>query len=363
MRKDAASVQRFLIMGQNDRRSPIMNPALLPRALIAGLVAVLMAISPAGAQTALDKVSFGTNWVAEAEHGGFFQALADGTYKNYGLDVTIVPGGPSDNNRMLLIAGKLDFFMSANTLMSFDAVANNVPVVTVAAVFQKDPQVFLTHPELKVTKHEDLKPLTLFVSKEGISSYFQWLKSEYGFNEKNVRPYTFNPQPFIASAQSAMQGYVTSEPFAIEKAAGFKPGIILLADYGFNTYSTLIETRRDLIDKKPDLGQRFVDASIVGWYNYLYGDNTPGNAMIKKLNPEMTDELLAYSTGKMKVYGIVDSGDALRDGIGAMTDARAASFFDKMVRAGVVRPDVDFRKAYTLRFVNKGVGLDLRPKN
>ena len=340
-----------------------MNPALLLRALTAGLVAAVMAVPSAGAQTVLDKVSFGTNWVAEAEHGGFFQAVADGTYKSYGLDVTIVPGGPNSNNRILLIAGKLDFSMGANTLQSFDAVANNVPLVTVAAMFQKDPQIFLTHPESKITKLEQLKPLTLFVSKEGISSYFQWLKSEYGFSEEKVRPYTFNAQPFLADKQSAMQGYVTSEPFAIEKSGGFKPGILLLADYGFNTYSTLIETRRDLTDKKPDLVQRFVDASIIGWYNYLYGDNAPANAMIKKLNPEMTDELLAYSLGKMKEYGIVDSGDSLRDGIGAMTDARFASFFDKMVRAGVVRPDIDFRQAYTLRFVNKGVGLNLRPKN
>ncbi|MGA2288911.1 ABC transporter substrate-binding protein [Bradyrhizobium sp.] len=340
-----------------------MIPPLLNRALIAGLLAVGMVISPAGAQTTLDKVSFGTNWVAEAEHGGFFQAVADGTYRNYGLDVTIVPGGPNDNNRMLLIAGKLDFFMAANTLMSFDAVANNVPVVSVAAIFQKDPQVFLTHPELKVTKLEDLKPLTLFVSKEGITSYFQWLKSEYGFSEAKVKPYTFNPQPFLADRQSAMQGYVTSEPFAIEKSAGFKPGIILLADYGFNTYSTLIETRREIVDKKPDLVQRFVDASVIGWYHYLYGDNAAGNAMIKQLNPEMTDELLSYSVKKMKEFGIVDSGDTLHNGIGTMTDERAASFFDKMVRAHVVRPDIDFRRAYTLRFVNKGVGLDLRPKN
>ena len=340
-----------------------MNPALLPRALTALLTAIIVASSPGHAQTALDKVSFGTNWVAEAEHGGFFQAVADGTYAKYGLDVTIVPGGPNDNNRMLLIAGKLDFFMAANTLMSFDAVANNVPVVTVAAIFQKDPQVLLTHPETKITKLEDLKPLTLFVSKEGISSYFQWLKSEYGFGEDKVRPYTFNPQPFLANKQSAMQGYVTSEPYAIEKNAGFKPGVILLADYGFNTYSTLIETRRDLIDRKPDLVQRFVNASLVGWYNYLYGDNTAANATIRKLNPEMTDELIAYSIARMKEYGIVDSGDALRGGIGAMTDARMASFFEKMVRAHVVRSDIDYRKAYTLRFVNKGVGLDLRPKN
>src|SRR5437016_11258884 len=197
------------IMGQNEPRSPIMKAALLLRALAVCLLVGSLLGAPATAQEKLDKVSFGTNWVAEAEHGGFFQALADGTYKRYGLDVTIVPGGPNDNNRMLLIAGKLDFFMAANTLMSFDAVANNVPVVTVAAIFQKDPQVFVTHPDSKITKLEELKPLTLFVSKEGISSYFQLLKSEYRFNEKNVRPYTFNPQPFIANAQSAMQGYVT----------------------------------------------------------------------------------------------------------------------------------------------------------
>jgi NitT/TauT family transport system substrate-binding protein len=330
-----------------------MKPALLRRALTAGLLAACLA-APAVADDAakdaakdkpqpLDKVSFGTNWVAEAEHGGFFQAVVDGTYNKYGLDVTIVPGGPNDNNRMLLIAGKIDFFMAANTLMSFDAVANNVPLISVAAIFQKDPQVFLTHPESKITKLEELKPLTLFVSKDGMTSYYQWLKSEYGFSDKNVRPYTFNPQPFIATAQSAMQGYVTSEPFAVEKAAGFKPGIILLADAGYNTYSTLIEARVETVQKKPDLVQRFVDASIIGWYNYLYGDNSAANAMIKKLNPEMTDDLLAFSVARMKEYGIVDSGDTLKDGIGAMSDERVTNVFQKMVKSGVVKPDIDYR--------------------
>ena len=228
--------------------------------------AALALATPAAAET-LDKVSFGTNWVAEAEHGGFFQALADGTYRRYGLDVTIVPGGPNVNNRILLIAGKLDFFMTANTLQSFDAVANKVPVVAVAAMFQKDPQVFLAHPESKVTKLEDLKPLTLFVSKEGIASYFQWLKSDYGFSEDKVKPYTFNAQPFLADPKSAMQGYVSSEPYAVEKRAGFKPTVLLLADYGFDAYSTLIETRLNLIDSKPELVHRFVDTSINGWYN------------------------------------------------------------------------------------------------
>jgi len=348
-----------------------MKAAVLLRTLTAGLsvtlLASLLTAVPARAQDEkqagkLDKVSFGTNWVAEAEHGGFFQAVADGTYKKYGLDVTIVPGGPNENNRMLLLAGKIDFFMTANTLMSFDAVANNIPVVSVAAIFQKDPQIFLTHPEVKVTKLEDLKPRMLFISKEGMTGYFQWLKSEYGFSEKNVRPYTFNSQPFIASPQSAMQGYLTSEPYAVEKSADFKPNVILLADYGFNDYATLIETRTELVEKKPDLVQRFVDASIVGWYHYIYGDNSAGNAMIKKFNPEMTDDLLAYSVAKMKEYGIVDSGDSLKLGIGAMTDERATNFFGTMVKAGLIKPDMDYRKSYTLRFVNKSVGIELRPK-
>jgi NitT/TauT family transport system substrate-binding protein len=311
---------------------------------------------------ALDKVRFGTNWVPQPEHGGFYQALADGTYRKYGLEVTIVPGGPNLNNRLLLPVGKLDFYMSANTVQGFDAVEQDLPTVTVAAMFQKDPQVLMAHPDTGVTRFEDLKTLTLFVSKEGILTYFQWLKTEYGFSEAKVRPYTFNPQPFILDKSSAMQGYVTSEPYSIEQRAGFKPVIFLLADYGFNSYSTLIETRSDLVEKNPDLVQRFVDASIIGWYNYLYGDNAAANALIKQANPEMTDGLIAYSVAKMREYGIVDSGDAEKLGIGAMTDARMASFFDKMARAGVVKPTLDFRQSYTLQFVNKGVGRELRPK-
>ena len=327
--------------------------------LLRALAIVAATAAPAGAQN-LDKVSFGTNWVAEAEHGGFYQALADGTYKKYGLDVTIIPGGPNVNNRILLPAGKLDFFMSANSLQSFDAAEQNIPTVSVAAVFQKDPQVLLAHPD--VTAFDDLKTRTLLVSKEGMASYYQWLKADFGFKDSQVKPYTFNPQPFLVDKRSAMQGYVTSEPYAVEKRGGFTPKIFLLADQGFDSYSTLVETRRDLIEKKPDLVQRFVDASIIGWYNYLYADNKAANALIRKHNPEMSEELLAYSVAKMKEYGIVDSGDALKLGIGALTDARMKSFFDKMVRVGVTKPNVDYRRAYSTQFVNKSVGLDLRPK-
>ena len=323
----------------------------------AAVLASLLAATPA---QALDKVRFGTNWVAEGEHGGFYQALADGTYKKYGLEVEIVPGGPNVNNRILLPVGKLDFFMSANSLQSFDAVAQNIPTLAVAASFQKDPQVLIAHPDVKT--FDALKTRTLFVSKEGMASYFQWLKADFGFNEAKVKPYTFNPQPFLADKNSAMQGYVTSEPYAIETQGHFKPTLFLLADQGFNSYSTLIETRRDLVEQKPDLVQRFVDASAIGWYHYLYGDPSAGNSLIKQQNPEMTDALLAYSIAKMKEFGIVDSGDSVKLGIGAMTDARMKSFFDKMVRVGVVKAGLDYKRAYTLQFVNKGVGVELRPK-
>jgi len=323
------------------------------------VLAVLFAAGPAHA---LDKVRFGTNWVAEAEHGGFYQALADGTYRKYGLDVTIVPGGPNVNNRLLLLAGRIEFYMSANTLQSFDAVANNVPTVAVAASFQKDPQVFIAHPDQGIESFDDLKKLTLFVSKEGMPTYFQWLKARYGFDEKKVKPYTFNAQPFLVDKRSAMQGYVTAEPYAIEKQAGFKPKVFLIADHGFDAYSTLIETRRELIEKNPDLVQRFVDASMIGWANYIYGDSTPGNTLIKRLNPDMTDDMLAYSIGRMREYGIVDSGDTKTLGVGAMTDARMESFFREMVKAGVTSGSLDYRRGYTLQFVNKGIGNDLRPK-
>jgi NitT/TauT family transport system substrate-binding protein len=188
------------------------------------------------------------------------------------------------------------------------------------------------------------------------------LKADYGFDESKVKPYTFNAQPFLADKNSAIQGYVTSEPYAVETQGHFKPKVFLLADYGFNAYSTLIETRRDLVAKQPGLVQRFVDASATGWYHYIYGDSRPGNELIKKQNPEITDALLAYSIAKMKEFGIVDSGDSVKLGIGAMTDARVKSFFDKMVRAGVVKPGLDYKRAYTLQFVNKGVGAELRPK-
>ena len=251
------------------------------RAFLAGFAVCAIAAAGSASAQALDKVRFGTNWVAEAEHGGFYQALADGTYKKYGLDVTIVPGGPSVNNAILLPVGKLDFFLSANPLEGFDAVSQNIPTLDIAALFQKDPQVLIAHPDQGIEKFEDLKKLTLYISSEGVATFYQWLKADHGFKDTQVKPYTFNPQPFLADKNSAMQGYVTSEPFTIEKMAKYTPKVFLLADQGFNGYSTLIQTRRDLVDKKPDMVQRFINASIVGWYNYIYNDNSAANALIK----------------------------------------------------------------------------------
>ena len=208
-----------------------------PLELACAVAGNLPSVHPAAAQT-LDKVTFATNWVPEAEHGGFYQALADGTYRRYGLDVTILPGGPNVNNRILLPVGRIEFYLSANTLQSFDAVEQNIPTIAVAAMFQKDPQVLIAHPDRGINDLKDLKDLVLYVSKEGMASYFQWLKADYGFTDAKVRPYTFNPQPFLADRNSAMQGYVTSEPYAIETIARIKPKLFLLADYGFSSYST-----------------------------------------------------------------------------------------------------------------------------
>ena len=312
---------------------------------------------------ALDKVTFGTNWLADPEAGGYYQALVDGTYEKYGLDVTILPGGPSANGGMLLIAGKIEFFMGGDMIGDFLAVQNNIPTIVVAADFQKNPQCFMSHPGVGLDKWRDLpKASPAFVSAGAVNTFWAWMRLAYGFKDGNIKPYNFNSAPFIADKHSIQQGYITSEPYAVKKEGHFKPNVFLLADYGYTTYSTEIVTRREIVDKNPDMVQRFVNASAIGWYNYLYHDNAKANAMIKKENPDLTDDQIAYSIAKMKEYGIVDSGDSLKLGIGAMTDARMKSFFDKMVRAGVIKAGIDCQRAYTLQFVNKGVGLDLRPK-
>lgn len=326
---------------------------------LAGAVAVLAC--GATAAGANEKAIFGTNWLAQAEHGGYYQALADGDYAACGVDLTIQQGGPQVAGRPLLLAGKIDFYMGGNMQQAFDAVAQGIPLRVVAAHFQKEPQVMMSHPGEGLDKWEDLpKAEQYIIGDEGAQSFLLWMAEEYGFDVGKRVPYTFNPAPFIANKKSIQQGYVTSEPFAVEKEGGFKPNVFLLADYGYSTYSTTVEAMQETIDKRPEAVQCFVDASAKGWYKYLYGDNKAANELIKKDNPDITDEQIAFTIEQLKAHGIVDSGDAEKLGIGAMTDARMKDFYDKMVKAKVEPEGIDISKAYTLQFVNKGVGLDLK---
>ncbi len=316
-------------------------------------------VALAGGATAQEKVVFGTNWVAQAEHGGFYQSVADGTYAECGLDVSIQPGGPQVNNRALMLAGRIDFHMGGDLLQAFSAAEEGVPVVAVAAIFQKHPQVIVTHPGV-ASSWEDLKDLTLLIGDNGYQSYYQWMIAAHGFTEEQRQPYTFNPAPFLADAELGMQGYLSSEPYLIEKEGGFKPDIFLIADAGYSTYATTIETMADTIATRPEAVECFVDASIKGWYNYLYGDNAAANALIKEANPEMTDDKIAFAIEKMLENGIVDSGDAESKGIGVLTEEKVAAFYDKMVAAGVTAEGLDYQGAFDTSFTGKGVGMDLK---
>jgi NitT/TauT family transport system substrate-binding protein len=323
-----------------------------------------LALALAGASLAsqaADKVVFATNWKAQAAHGGFYQALADGTYRKYGLEVEIRQGGPQVNSRPLLPAGRVDFLMSGNLLDTFDNVKNGVPVTIVAAMFQKDPQALIAHPGA-VAKFEDLARLPVaYVAKDAQFTWWQWLKADYGFKDEALRPYNYNVAPFLANAKSIQQGYAVEEPITIAREGGFKPDVYLLADHGYSTYSTTIEARTDTVKNKPDLVKRFVEASIIGWDNYLYGDRRAADALILKDNPEMTPDLIAQSLALMKQMGIVDSGDAQTLGIGAMKPERIKDFHDKMVHAGLYKPgEIDLAKVATTQFVNQGVGVALR---
>lgn len=310
----------------------------------------------------LDEVTFATNWLAQAEHGGYYQAVADGTYESFGLDVTIRPGGPQSPGQQLLIAGQVEFYMGG--MSTIDGVNEGIPVVTIAAIFQKDPQVLLAHPDAPFETVADLAGASKLIMGQAsfFSGYFPWMKANFeGFTDEMYEPYTFNPAPFIADPESVQQGYLSSEPYEIERQTGWAPKVFLLADYGYDPYSTTIETRHDLVADNPDLVQRFVDASIIGWYNYLYGDNTAANELIKSDNPEMTDGQLAYSLEKLLEYEIVISGDAIEGGIGCITEDRWTAFYEEMVEVGLYEPGIDISQAYTTEFVCNGVGLDLLP--
>ncbi|WP_134681533.1 ABC transporter substrate-binding protein [Paracoccus ravus] len=324
------------------------------------LLLALAASLSATASLALDEVKFGTNWLAQGGHGGFYQALADGTYEKYGLAVEIVPGGPQVNNRPMLSAGRLDFLQAGNLLLSFDNVRNGIPTTVVAAFYQKDPQAIMAHKGVYASFDEMAQAPSVLLAKDGQFSYWKWMVDAHGFRDEQVRPYNYNLAQFLQDKTLVQQSYATAEPLYAQ-AEGAPVDVFLLADQGWSTYASTIETRQQLIDEDPELVQRFVDASIEGWYNFLYGDRTKAYEAIMAANPEMTRQKLDAEVGQLLDLGIIDSGDALEKGIGAMTPERLASFRDIAVAAGLIEKDaVDLAKVADLRFVNQGKGMEIR---
>ena len=323
----------------------------MTRALSLGL---LFAAAVSVSAFAADKVVLGTDWRAEAEHGGYYQALATGLYAKAGLDVTVRQGGPQVNHSQLLAAGKLDFAIAPNSFIPLNFVAENVPVVAVAAIFQKDPAVLIAHPGQGNDNLQALKGKKIMISPDTRIGFWRFLKTKYGYTDDQIAPYTFNLAPFLANPNSIQQGYLTSEPFQIERT-GIKPVVMLLADSGYTSYASLIMVPRKRLEGQPELVRRFVDASVQGWLSYLTGDPAPANALIKRDNSEMTDELLAYGRTKLKEHGIVQSGDADGSGLGVMTADRWKSFFDVMAADGLYPKDMMYQRAYVTDFVAKGV--------
>ena len=318
-----------------------------PTRLAGLLLATLGAAASAQAQ---EKFSYTTNWYAQAEHGGFYQAVANGLYKKEGLDVTIRMGGPQVNIMQLMAAGQTDCVMGYDT-QTFKSWEQGINAVTVAAAFQKDPQVLIGHPGV-VNKMEDLKGKTILISSAANTTYWPWLMSTYKLEASQARPYTFNIQPFIADKNVVQQGYLSSEPYAIEKEAKFKPTVFLLSDHGWPPYSTTIVCLDKTVKEKPKAVAAFVKASMEGWKSYLKGDPTPANLLIKKDNPHMTDDKLAHGIKLLNETGMVFGGDAAKLGAGIVTDARMKATFDMMVAMKLLDPSkVDLKSTYTTQFV------------
>jgi NitT/TauT family transport system substrate-binding protein len=305
----------------------------------------------------LDKLSFHTDWRAEAEHGGFYQALAAGLYRDRGIDCDLRQGGPSLNVSQLLLAGRVDMAIS-NSFAAFTYVRERAPFFTIAAIFQKDPQVLIAHPGSGFDSFDRLKGRTILIGAGGRVTYWPYLRKKYGLSDSQLRPYNFNMAPFLADPNAVQQGFLSSEPYSIAQALGRPPEVMLIADAGFSAYQTTIAISRRLAAEKKDLIQRFVDASLEGWAQYLKGGPTieAANALIKRDNPDQTDDRIRYAIKVLNERGIVLSGDALADGIGAMSDRRWQVFYDSMVDVGVFPKGLDVRQAYTLDFVNKGIG-------
>ena len=300
---------------------------LLCSAISKAALAIAFAVAPTLA-FAQQKVTFQTNWFAQAEHGGLYQAVAEGTYKKYGLDVTVKMGGPQVNGLQLLAVGQVDIFMGFD-IQNYKAWEQGVQAVSVGTFFQKDPIVVIAHNDVKT--FADLKGKTVLVSSDGQTNWWPWAKAKYGFKDEQTRPYTFNVQPFVADKKIAMQGYLTSETLAVQKGGVKDAKVFLLADLGYPPYTETITVLKKTIDNNPKMIEAFVKATMEGWKSYLKNP-APANVLIKKDNPAMADELLAYGLQKMKEMGIVDGGDAAKLGLGIITEARMKQTWEMMVQ-------------------------------
>lgn len=316
-------------------------------AFVYGAIACLLSTVSSG--VAAERVVFGTDWRAQAEHGGFYQALAKGFYRKRGLDVVIRQGGPQINHAQLLAAGRVDFSLSSNSFIVLNYAREKIPMVAVAALFQKDPQILIAHPGQGHDTLQSLKGKPVYIGADTRVGSWLFLKARFGFSDSQIRPYTFSIAPFLVRKSTIQQGYLGSEPYLMERQ-GIKPVVHLLADSGYQSYGALIQTSRRLTREKPKLVRDFVAASVEGWRDYLGSDPAPGNALIQRDNPEMSEGLLAYGRAKMTEYGIVNSGDARIYGIGAMTDKRWRAFFSMMSTAGLYPADMDWRSAFSTDF-------------
>ncbi len=323
------------------------------RFLIAAFLFVL--IAPAAAAPARTHITFVTDWKAQAEHGGFYEAVAEGLYAKRGLDVTIREGGPQVNVPQLLAGGAADFGIGSNSFISLNLVKQNVPLRAVMAVFQKDPQVLISHPRRDLTSLEEMRGRPILISDAAMTSFWPWLKARWHFSDSQIRKYTFNLAPFLVDPNAIQEGYLTSEPFTVEQQAHFAPKVFLLADYGYPGYANMVLVPQKWIDTDPQAVQAFYDASRDGWYDYLNGNAAPANALIKRDNPDMTDAIIAQAIDKMKRYGLVAGGDATAFGVGGMTDAHWRNFYQTMQSVGLYPKSLDVTKAYDLRFMRRAL--------
>ncbi|MDO6822670.1 ABC transporter substrate-binding protein [Marinobacter sp. 1_MG-2023] len=318
------------------------------KTLAAGITLSLSAISGLTHAEELIPVTVSTTWYAQAEHGGFYAAKAMGLYEEQGLDVTIKMGGPQVNNVQLLMGGSMDFIMGYS-LQSFNAVNQGIPLVTVAAFFQKDPQSLVVHEGVGNDSLEDMKGKPMRVPTAGRVAYWPWLKTEYGYTDEQLQAYDYSFAPFIRDEQAIQQGYVTNDGFFLEQA-GVKGKSLLLANYGWKAYAATLDTTREMVEENPEVVQKMVTATAQGWKAY-FENPEPANALIKADNPEMQDELLAYTHAKMQEENMLLSDAAEGGRYGMMTAERWETFFDDMVAAGTLPEDLEYEKAFDLSFI------------